>query len=146
MSLRSLNHTLLTAAMLVPAAWIGAASAHDQIGELGGKAGATDIWEAQCSGGSAYLAVQVRDALPRKAPKLSVQVHKDRLAANATDPQDGDEGYSPEIRVYGGDGIYTVLVDKTGKAAENYFLEYHCESGSNPPQHTGTTITPYQNQ
>lgn len=122
----------------------GVASAHDQLGQLGRKASATDVWEIECSGGSQYLAVQIKDGPPNKAPKVSVQLVKDRLAVNTTDPKDGDAGYSPEVKLYGGDGIYTTVVDKSGAQPENYFLEYHCEGAGGT--HTGTTAVQYQNQ
>lgn len=120
------------------------ASAHDQLGQLGTKASATDVWEIECSGGSQYLALQIKDGPPNKSPKVSVQVVKDRLAATATDRKDGDAEYSPEIRLYGGDGVYTALVDKSGAQPENYFLEYHCEGAGDV--HTGTSAIQYQNQ
>lgn len=122
----------------------GVASAHDQLGQLGKKASATDVWEIECSGGTQYLAVQIKDGPPNKAPKVSVQLVKDRLAVNTTDPRDADADYSPEVRLYGGDGTYTALIDKSGAQPENYFLEYHCEGAGGA--HTGTSAVQYQNQ
>ncbi len=135
---------VLRVAVVVAAMQAGNGAAHDDIGQLGGKTSATDVWEVTCSGGSDFLAMRVKDGLPKKAPKVSIQVSKDRLAANTTDPIDGDNEYSPEIRVNAGDGVYLVTVDKTGKAPENYLLEYHCEN--NAGGHTSTTIAPFQNQ
>lgn len=122
----------------------GIVSAHDQLGQLGRKASATDVWEIECSGGSQYLVVQIKDAPPNKAPKVSAQVVKDRLAATTTDRKDGDDAYSPLVKLYGGDGVYTTLVNKSGAQPENYSLEYHCEGAGGA--HTGTTAIQYQNQ
>jgi hypothetical protein len=142
---RTSNKTLLAVTLsLAGSTLTGVASAHDQLGQLGKKASATDIWEIECSGGSQYLTIQVKDGPPSKGPKLSVQVVKDRAAVTTTDPKDADAAYSPAVQLYGGDGVYTVLVDKSGAQPENYFLDYHCEGAGGA--HTGTTAVQFQNQ
>lgn len=118
----------------------GVSWAHDEDGQLGKKASGTDVWEVSCSGGSQYLAIRIIDLPPSKGPKLSLQIVKDRIAVNTTDAQDADAEYSPEVKLFGGDGIYTVLVDKSGAQPENYHFEAHCWG---PSGHTGTTAVAY---
>lgn len=134
----------LAAAFVLTAVGGGLASAHDQIDSLGGTASATDLWNVNCSGGSAYLAIRVQDGPPNASPKVSLQVIKDNQALSTTDNKDGDRRASPEVKLFGGDGDYLVIVDKTGAPTETYAIAYHCESASGG--HTPTTIAPVQVQ
>ena len=145
MNRTSMKAAITVALSLAGGVFPGVALAHDTGAQsLGKKGSATDVWEITCSGGSQYLTMQVRDLPADKGPKVSVQLLKDRAAVNTTDPKDADAAYSPEVRLYGGDGVYTALVDKSGAQSENYILDYHCEGAGEV--HTGTSAIQFQNQ
>lgn len=122
------------------------ASAHTKFQALGKEAGATDYYWVNCTTGdanAARLEVSIQSTTASSA-KLSVQVQRKNIAANATDPVGGDGVYSPTISVVGGDGVYDVIVDKAGSGSVNYALEYHCKTGGGV--HTGDDTTIEQNQ
>lgn len=142
----TIKATLLTVPLLGAAS---SASAHDQSGTLGATKGAIDYYQVQCfddgNGAADNLALRVIDpAGPKAAPVISAQVTKGILALNTTDTKDGDTLYSQKVKLKGGNGSYYVMVDKTYKAADNYSLEYHCETATKA--HTGTNITILQNK
>ncbi len=142
----AIKTTLLAASLLGVASL---ASAHDQSGTLGATKGAIDYYQIQCfddgNGANDHLSLSVIDlAGPIANPVISVQVTKGILALNTTDVKDGDALYSPKVKLQGGNGAYFVMVDKTGKAADNYSLQYHCETATNA--HTGSNITVLQNK
>lgn len=146
---KTLKITILAASCLVGAAQTDMASAHAvDTASLGGSKNATDSYQITCTtdggGETDHLAIQVLDAAPKAAPKVSVQVFKGGLAASSTDATDGNASFSPEVEVHGGNGVYYVLVDKTGAAAENYRLEYHCQPAGEG--HSGTSIIQLQDQ
>ncbi|MBL8498075.1 hypothetical protein ABF87_01625 [Nitrosomonas sp. JL21] len=86
-----------------------------------------------------YFVAQVEDLSPPQDNLfLSVQVIKDRLAANATDPVSGDGEPGPEARVYGGNGNYLVLVNKTAAGMRTFNFTYHCKAIANDV-HTETS-------
>lgn len=125
----------------------GNAFAHTQTGILGAAAGATDVYAITCSSAdnsTDHLVTAVRDLLPKAAPWISVQVLRGAAVRNTTDAVDGDTAMSPEVKTPGGDGTYTVIVDKTAAGKELYSLEFHCQSKSG--EHTDTEIGIVQNQ
>jgi hypothetical protein len=132
----------VAASVLSVLGYVGSASAHEQLGALGAGAKKTDYYEVSCfndgTGDAGHLAVLITDLVPAASPLVSVQVIKGQLAKNTTDPVDGDATSSPEMKVIGGNGAYKVIVDKTGADAENYSLDYHCETSTG--DHTGTSI------
>ncbi len=141
-----IKRALLTASLLGVAS---VASAHDQSGVLGQTKGAVDYYQIQCfddgNGATDHLALRVIDlANPKAPPMISAQITKGILALNTTDVKDGDALFSPLKKLKGGNGSYFVMVDKTNKAADNYSLEYHCETATKA--HTGTSITILQNK
>jgi hypothetical protein len=144
-SIRITASSLAAALLLVSGA---VASAHTQSGALGAAASATDYYQVTCtddgSGTPASLVVQLEDAAPAAAPKLSVQVQKGSKVANATDAADADGAASPSVAVDGGPGVYEVLVDKSGAGSESYVLTFHCLTGTGA--HAGTDILTRQNQ
>lgn len=152
---KPMNPVLTLAMLLTMIGQTGIASAHSLSGTLGKAAGATDLYQVTCStdsgGVTGRLTVEVLDAAPVAGPKVSVQVVKGSLAGNSTDPKDGDYDakgeavYSPAIHVYGGDGPYYMLVDKTSAGAEIYAVEYHCET-ANGEGHTGSSSFLLQDQ
>lgn len=114
--------------------------AHDIDGALGKAAGATDYYQVECfddgNGAADHIVVSLKDLAPVAQPLLSVQVVKGKIAKNSTDAADGNATFAPTINVKGGNGFYTVLVDKTSSAPETYTLQIHCETGAG--LHTGT--------
>jgi hypothetical protein len=104
---------------------------------------ATDMADVICGddghGPTAYLLAQVRDDSP-PAPGLLVnlQVIKGNQAANTTDQVSGDAQYSDPIVLQGGDGVYRILVNKTGPGPRAFSLIWHCVTANG--DHTGTEI------
>jgi hypothetical protein len=143
--------------LVAAAGWAGAARAHDQNGSLGSSGSATDFYQVTCAidedGGlvPARLFLQLRDntSVPETAALVAVQAQKGALAANATDPSGADALPGPGTAVYGGAGVYDVLIYKTGSGTETYSLTYHCETAPDAvgqTDHTPTSITTRQNQ
>lgn len=87
---------------------------------------------------------QVRDNSPVKPPLVSVVTTKGGSSTTSTDPVDGNSAYSPEKELNKGSGVYIVNIKKSKAGAENYTLQYHCETASDV--HTGTSIIQTQNQ
>ncbi|MFH0342026.1 MAG: hypothetical protein ACHBNF_07810 [Chromatiales bacterium] len=123
------------------------ALAHTQGGSLGSSAGATDLYTVTCStnaGGATFrLGTRVKNNTPGSV-KVSVQARKGSIATNITDATSGDAGYSFWVYNNSGNGAYNVLVDKSATGANNYTLDYHCQTAAGG--HTGTSITTNQNQ
>ncbi|NOS88212.1 MAG: hypothetical protein HOP34_06665 [Methylococcaceae bacterium] len=123
--------------------------AHDQSGALGAAAGATDLYLVTCyddnegNGASEHLSLDITDNAPKAAAMISMQVFKGGKALNTTDARE-DSLASPELQFAGGDGAYWVVVNKSAAGKENYAIVYHCQNSTGG--HTGTTITPLQNQ
>lgn len=110
---------------------------------------ATDMADVICGddghGPAGFLLVQVRDDSP-PVPGLMVnaQVIKGNQAANVTDQVSGDAQYSEPIVLEGGDGVYRMLVNKTGPGPRVFSLIYHCMTQEGV--HTGTEIVVRQVQ
>lgn len=127
---------------------VNSAVGHEQKGSLGRDAGATDQYQVICTVGESsgephHLAMSVLDRTAGPA-MISVQVSKGFAATNTTDTVGGDAKYSAESVTIGGGGVYSVLVDKNGKGAQNYVLSFHCQDIDNI--HAGTAIQTLQNQ
>jgi hypothetical protein len=148
---RSVRRSAWLAALLVALGLPDAGRAHTQSGSLGDPAAATDFYQVTCSddgsGTPASLTLQILDAAAGSAPLVSAQAQRGELAANTTDPADGDASPSPLVSVNGGGGVYDVLVYKSGSGAESYTFTFHCTTGPDGGGlHTGTAITTRQNQ
>lgn len=139
MKITSLKKVLTTVSLLISVLHIGIASAHDQAGSLGAAAEATDMYLATCSAepdSTDHLSVQIASA---SGPKVSAQVFKEERALNTT--------YGVDIGskvLSGGDGYYTLIVDKSAAGDASYLISYHCQGESGV--HTQTDIVPIQNQ
>jgi hypothetical protein len=113
-----------------------AAGAHAKIRSesLDAAAASADLYQVTCfddgSGAPLSLVTQIRDAAPTAAPLVGAQIRKATAATSATDPSDGDAGFSPAVFVNGGAGVYDVFVDKTAAGAEDYDLFYECMTGT----------------
>jgi hypothetical protein len=148
----SFKRLALTSPLLLALDNTGSALAHGQVGSLGDDPTATDLYSVLCfteaNLTTHHLLAQVKDDLPRKPPKLNIQILRSDLAtpiaANSTDNIDGDDIYSPEIKAAGGNGKYLVVVDKTAAGSENYTILFHCQTAKG--DHTGTLIQTKQNQ
>lgn len=122
--------------------------AHDQSGSLATAQSSTDYYQVSCyddgNGSASYLEFSVMDAKPVAAPIISAQISKGYQIVNTSDNTDSDASYSPDVIALGGSGAYFVMINKNKAGVENYAFQYHCMTADN--QHTGTDITPLQNQ
>lgn len=129
-----------------------AAFAHGQTGTLGSSATATDLYAVTCFTEAKlethHLLAQIKDDKPARPPKLNLQIVRTDLATpiaiNTTDNTDGDDNYSPDAQATGGNGRYYVVVNKTAAGAENYTIQFHCQTAD--LKHTGTLIQKKQDQ
>lgn len=125
-----------------------AASAHSHVLGLGEAATATHYFGVICSteGGyetdHLYLQLQV---LTPGAPPVNLQVIKGNNASSSSDTVGGDAAASPAIRHKGGNGLYQVLVNKSGAGVVSFQITAHCLDASGL-QHTGTDALVYQYQ
>jgi hypothetical protein len=91
------------------------------------------------SGAAALLMVRVRDnsaAIPGLL--INLQLLKDTAALSISDTVSGDATYSDYIALPGGNGVYTILLNKTAAGARSFDIEWHCMTADN--LHTGTDI------
>jgi hypothetical protein len=72
-------------------------------------------------------------------------VIKAQVATNTTDPVGGDAAFSPASRTRGGNGLYQVLINKSGPGVVVFSLNAHCLDATGT-QHTGTDGLVYQYQ
>lgn len=125
-----------------------AGQAHSFVFQLGQAAGATHFFGVICSaeGGNDtdHLFLELRTTTPN-APALSAQVIKGPLATNTTDPVGGDAAFSPASRTRAGNGLYHVLINKSGPGVVSFTVNAHCLDASGT-QHTGTDGLVYQYQ
>jgi hypothetical protein len=91
------------------------------------------------SGPAALLMARIRDN-SSVVPGLLVnlQLLKGPAALSISDTVSGDATYSDYIALPGGNGVYTIMVNKTAAGARNFDLEWHCLTADN--LHTGTDI------
>jgi hypothetical protein len=91
------------------------------------------------SGPAALLMARVRDnSAPVAGLLINLQLLKGTMALNISDTVSGDANYSGYIALPGGNGTYTVMVNKTAAGARDFDIEWHCMTAGN--QHTGTDI------
>jgi hypothetical protein len=137
-----LKKMTITILLLISVVYTSIASAHDQPGSLGAAAKATDMYLVTCSPdgnlNTDHLFVQVIGEA--SGPKVSAQVFK-KVGGALNTSASVDIG-TKVLR--GGNGVYTVTVDKSAAGIANYSLSYHCQSGSD--DHTLTDIDPLQDQ
>jgi len=148
------KNNLLAVALIIGASQTSWVSAHDQTGSLLGSVspGATDIYQVTCSYGGAPnpqpAKFQAQIENQSAGPIMSLQIIKGAKAVNITDGIGGDGFFSPVVfltpPVGSGSGVYTILVNHTGQASQQYRFIYFCLSSSN--NITGTSIVRLQNQ
>ncbi len=130
------------------AAVAGPSAAHTYVLSRGDAASSTGYFGVICSTDGGYetdhLFLQILTQTAG-APMVSVQVIKGAVATNTTDPVGGDALPSAPIRLRGGNGLYQVLVNKTGPGLVVFTATAHCLDASGT-QHTGTDAVVYQYQ
>jgi hypothetical protein len=138
---------LLACLALGPA---GQALAHELNGSLRIRATAKDTLLIECTEGDAstQLFARVSDQRPKFPPRLQLTITKNGQTQTAIDPIDADGKFSPQITVQGGQGTYTVSIEKLPRTnvaplssrayAELYLLEFHCYTSGD---HTQTNIS-----
>ena len=120
----SLRKIVVTISLLMPVGYAGIATAHDQSGALGVSAAATDMYLVTCSigegsGATDHLYLQISGS--GAGPKVSAQVFKDGKALNST------AGVVVGKVLNGGDGDYTVTVNKSAAGNATYGISFHCQ-------------------
>jgi hypothetical protein len=134
MKIATINKSLMTMLFLFAFGHAGSVLAARVLGTLGSGASAIDYGQITCSSNSAgvpaRLEIQVKDMTAGAAPRVSVQVQKDLLAASATDETDNDANMSPVATVNGGAGTYNIFINKSGTGAESYGLEVYCKTSA----------------
>lgn len=91
------------------------------------------------AGPASYLMARVRDnsaAMPGMV--VSLQLLKGARTTSTSDTTSGDASYSDFARLTGGDGVYTLLLNKSLAGARSFDLEWHCMTAGD--DHTGTEI------
>ncbi len=129
-----LQNIVTATALLAALSYVGAASAHSLNGSLGAAASAVDVWQTTCSKDTATGAVNKfisRVKAAKKGVLVSIQASKGKLASHTTDAVGGNAAYSPDgVILKGGEGPYTILIDKSGAGIMNYVFETHCQTAS----------------
>ncbi|MES2626287.1 MAG: hypothetical protein V4628_13470 [Pseudomonadota bacterium] len=91
------------------------------------------------SGNTSYLTARVRDNSPAMPDLfINLQLIKGTMAISATDTTSGDASYSDSIALPGGNGVYTMMLNKTRAGARSFEIEWHCVAADGA--HTGTEI------
>jgi len=142
MSSSAAKSLTLLAMALLPAA-LHAHSAKAVLDPGGDKATFTGLARVTCfddgSGPAAYLMARVRDNSPPVAGLLvNLQLLKGSQAISISDTVSGDAQYSDFAALPGGNGVYTMLLNKTRAGARSFELEWHCMTAAD--LHTGTDI------
>ncbi len=116
--------------------------------QLRNSRSATDFFRITCSrndqGDTRQLRVTVFDRSPDINALISAQVIRGLSGRNITDTNKGDSQPSPAITLVGGNGIYEVRVNKTGRGVKNYQLDCRCLTSTG--QRAGMAVTTVQNQ
>jgi len=122
---------------------VGAHSAKAVMDAPGNSATFTGLARVTCfddgSGPAAQLLARVRDNSPAIPGLLiSLQLLKGTMALSITDTVSGDATYSDYIALPGGNGVYTLLLNKTAAGNRSFDIEWHCMTAGS--LHTGTDI------
>ncbi|HWK53649.1 MAG TPA: hypothetical protein VNR18_04700 [Hyphomicrobiales bacterium] len=139
----------LTLALLASPMLAQAHSAHAVFDKAGDRPGFTALARATCfndgAGEPAWLEARIRDnSAPAEGLYLSLQIVKGDQAISTTDTVSGDAGYSERIAVYGGSGVYTLLLTHTRAGAREFDIEYHCMAANGSHAGTDMVVVQYQ--
>ena len=86
-----------------------------------------------------YLEASIKDtSAPVENLLVNLQLIKGDRAISISDPIAGDANPSPLVILQGGNGVYLMLVNKTGAGARSFEVDYHCKASNGV--HTGTDI------
>lgn len=132
--------------LVVSLGYAGVSSAHDAgaiMDPHGNVASFTGYALVTCfndgNGDADHLIASIKDTSPPQDNLLiNLQIIKGDHAISTTDPVSGDGNFSPSVSVHGGNGVYFLLVNKTGEGARSFLVSYHCVTASEV--HTGTDI------
>ncbi|SJM95710.1 hypothetical protein CRENPOLYSF2_680024 [Crenothrix polyspora] len=145
----ALHRFIVTGAALAIVAYVGVASAFPIArhtgkvlatkGALAAAASSVDMYQTTCSKNVAGATFQLGTLVTseKAGVVVSIQAIKGKLASHTTDTKGGDKIASPEVALKGGDGVYTILVNKSSAGAVNYSFEAHCETAKET--HAGQT-------
>jgi hypothetical protein len=144
-----LQNIITATALLAAMSYAGGVSAHEAKGALGAAASSVDVYQTTCSkntaGATGKFTTRVK-AL-KAGVLVSIQTSKGKLASHTTDIKGGDATYSPDTSIKaGGEGLYTIFVDKSGAGAMNYVLETHCQTAAGVSHSGQTEPVQVQNQ
>jgi hypothetical protein len=130
------------AAALLAVTLAGTAQAHSAravMDPTGTNASFTALARVTCSGNTAKLVARVRDNSAAVANLfINLQLLKGVQALSTTDTISGDALYSDTIALFGGNGVYTLMLNKTNAGARDFDVEWHCMSATD--EHTDTDI------
>jgi|GEM_PF-1111027 len=156
MNNKTLNRVFITSTSLSALAFstmVGAVSSlgADKVDNNGNIIGssATDAYQVTCANSTDktplatdYLEANVisSSAASAKSPLVSLQIYKGTKAGKTTDPVNNDVIYSPYLQVHGGNGTYTILVDKSAAPQISYQLTYNCRTANKPALATANGI------
>ncbi len=109
----------------------------------GNKASFTAYASITCfddgNGPASYLTARVRDnSAPLAGMVVSLQLLKGSRAISVSDTVSGDANYSAFVSLPGGNGVYSLLLNKSLAGARSFDLEWHCMTAGDV--HTGTDI------
>jgi hypothetical protein len=91
------------------------------------------------AGPAAYLFARIRDnSAPVEGLYVSLQLLKGTQAISISDTVSGDAGYSDYVALAGGNGVYTMMLNKTRAGPREVDVEWHCMTADD--EHTGTDI------
>jgi hypothetical protein len=145
---KTFSYLSIPVSLLGMAGFAAPVSAHTWSDSLGSSAGVVDFYQISCTtvdDAGARLEVSVINQ-SASSPLLSVQIHKDDLAVNGTDPKGGDAQFSPTIRLTAGNGAYSVTIDKAAAGQVKYSLDYHCRTSGGVHTGNDTDLTLLQNE
>jgi hypothetical protein len=170
MKIDSFRNIVATASLAAGLAGVSSAQADVVTGSLGAGASATDRYHVTCPDNTSRLKGNVTDLVPVAAPLVSMVIRTRKGATHTTDPIDGFEPFagpfqvagtitnpssripallqlpSPTVSLFGGLGVYEVLIVKSAAGVENYRMNVQCFGGIWAGGTLPTTIVQVQNQ
>lgn len=151
MKFASLKKAFITASILASIGYGGNVLAHSGGTVLdpgGNNASATDLAAVTCfndgNGDAHHLLGQIKDMSAPGGPLVSFHIYKGNQMTTTTDTIQGDAGYSPEVSLNGGNGVYYISATHTSAGARLFDVIWHCETSNDV--HTGTDISILQVQ
>jgi hypothetical protein len=123
---------ILLSTLISTLSYTGTALAQKTTGVLGKKATAVDVYKSTCSkkitAGSAPTTAFVARIRGIKGALVSMQIKKAANTAKTTDTKNGDAVFGPYASIKGGEGVYTITVDKRGAGITSYEIQTFCNT------------------